>query len=362
MSKPIGAWRRILLLIISSLSFPLMAQQEPLAVAVAEVRLWEMANQIEALGTLRASETADITANITETVSAIHFEDGQRISKGELLVSLTSLEQQAELNEARATLADAERQLERTRGLVERRVLPQQELENWTRDRDVARAQLQAVEARLADRQIRAPFDSVVGLRQISVGTLLTPGTLVARLHDDRHMNLDFSIPEIKLSQVAPGRTVTATSRAFPDTRFRGEVTALDNQVDSATRSVQVRATLPNPDGLLRPGMLMSVRLRGATREALVIPEEALLPLGSRQFVMLVNERDGQLLTERREVTIGTREPGIVEIEQGLEAGQRVVTHGNFRVQSGQPIRVIAEQEPGESVESVLSGDSDDAP
>ncbi|MEH6389173.1 MULTISPECIES: efflux RND transporter periplasmic adaptor subunit [Pseudomonas] len=359
MSKPIGAWKQLFLLIACSLSLPLLAQQEPLAVAVAEVRQWEMANQIEALGTLRASETADITADITETVSAIHFDDGQRVDKGELLVSLTNSEQQAQLNEARATLADAERQLERTRGLVERRVLPQQELENWTRDRDIARAQLQAVEARLADRQIRAPFDSVVGLRQISVGTLLTPGTLVARLHDDSQMKLDFSIPEIKLSQVAPGRTVIATTRAFPDASFRGEVTALDNEVDPATRSVEVRASLPNPEGVLRPGMLMSVRLRGATREALVIPEEALLPLGSRQFVMLVNEKDGQLITERREVVIGTREPGIVEVEEGLEAGQRVVTHGNFRVQSGQPIRIIAEQQPGESTESVLS---DDAP
>lgn len=359
MSKLIGAWKQLFLLLACSLSLPLLAEQEPLAVAVAEVRQWEMANQIEALGTLRASETADITADITETVSAIHFEDGQRVAKGELLVSLTNSEQQAQLNEARATLADAERQLERTRGLVERRVLPQQELENWIRDRDIARAQVQAVEARLSDRQIRAPFDSVVGLRQISVGTLLTPGTLVARLHDDSQMKLDFSIPEIKLSQVAPGRKVTATTRAFPDAAFRGEVTALDNQVDPATRSVLVRANVPNPDGLLRPGMLMSVRLRGVTREALVIPEEALLPLGSRQFVMLVNEQDGQLLTERREVVIGTREPGIVEIEEGLELGQRVVTHGNFRVQSGQPIHIIAQQEPGESTESVLS---DDAP
>ncbi|WP_150306294.1 efflux RND transporter periplasmic adaptor subunit [Pseudomonas saliphila] len=358
MSKPIGAWKQFVLLMACSLSLPLLAEQEPLAVVVAEVRVWEMANQIEALGTLRASETADITANLTETVSAIHFEDGQRVDKGELLVSLTNSEQQAELSVARATLADAERQLERTRGLVERRVLPQQELENWIRDRDIARAQVQAVEARLADRQIRAPFDSVVGLREISVGTLLTPGTLVARLHDDSQMKLDFSIPEVKLSQVAPGRMVTATTRAFPDATFRGEVTALDNQVDPATRSVLVRANVPNPDGLLRPGMLMSVRLRGATREALVIPEEALLPLGSKQFVMLVNEQDGQLLTERREVVIGTREPGIVEIEQGLEAGQRVVTHGNFRVQSGQPIRIIAHQEPGESTESVLSEDA----
>lgn len=359
MSKPIGAWKQLLLLVACSMSFPLLAQQEPLAVVVAEVRQWEMANQIEALGTLRASETAEITANITETVSAIHFDDGQRVEQGELLVSLTNSEQVAELGEARATLADAEHQLERTRQLVERRVLPQQELDNWLRDRDIAKARLQAVEARLADRLIRAPFDSVVGLRQISVGTLLTPGTLVARLHDDSQMKLDFSVPEIRLSQIAPGQRVTATSQAFPDARFSGEVTALDNEVDSATRSFGVRATLPNPDGLLRPGMLMSVRLRGATREALVIPEESLLPLGSRQFVMLVNEQDGELVTERREVIIGAREPGIVEIKEGLEAGQRVVTHGNFRVQSGQPIRIFAKQEPGESTESVLS---DDAP
>jgi membrane fusion protein, multidrug efflux system len=224
---------------------------------------------------------------------------------------------------------------------------------------DISRARLRAVEARLADRLIRAPFDSVVGLRQVSVGTLLTPGTAVATLHDDRQMKLDFSIPELKLGQVTPGQQVTATTRAFPGQVFEGEVAVLDNQVDPVTRSVRVRALLPNPDGLLRPGMLMSTRVASDPRKASVIPEEALLPQGSQQFVMLVDEGSDAPQVSRQAIRIGERLAGAVEVLEGLEPGQLVVTHGNFRVQPGQPVRIKAEQMPGQSVDELLSTDAE---
>jgi membrane fusion protein, multidrug efflux system len=338
---------------------PLAQAQQPLDIIVARVQAQEIANQIEALGTLYANETAVLAANITETITEINFEDGQRVRQGHVLVSLANREQLAQLEEAKAALADAERQLDRSQQLARSNALAQQDLDARRREVDISRARLRAVEARLADRLIRAPFDSVVGLRQVSVGTLLTPGTAVATLHDDRQMKLDFSIPELKLGQVTPGQQVTATTRAFPGQVFEGEVAVLDNQVDPVTRSVRVRALLPNPDGLLRPGMLMSTRVASDPRKASVIPEEALLPQGSQQFVMLVDEGSDAPQVSRQAIRIGERLAGAVEVLEGLEPGQLVVTHGNFRVQPGQPVRIKAEQMPGQSVDELLSTDAE---
>ncbi|UAW99541.1 efflux RND transporter periplasmic adaptor subunit [Halopseudomonas nanhaiensis] len=356
MSYLIGSCRRIALaLLAGACASVALAQQGPLPVVVAIAQQATVAERIDALGTLQANETAVLSANLTETVSAIHFTDGQRVEEGDLLVSLTSREQKAQLAEAQASVDDSRRQLERARELVDSRFVSAQEVDNLEREYDIANARLRAVESRLADRLIRAPFDSVVGLREISVGTLLSPGTAVATLHDDSSMKLDFSVPEVQLAKIAPGQSVVARSRAYPDNEFEGEVSVVDNQVDPVTRSIRVRAIVPNPDRLLRPGMLMAAQVDASQRQALVIPEEALLPQGSQQFVMLVVDADEGLVAEKRQVRIGQRQPGQVEIVEGLEGGERVITHGNFRVQSGQAVRIEAEHRIGESAEAVLS-------
>lgn len=330
-------------------------QQPPLPVIAVKAETRQIANPIEALGTLNANETAVVSANITATISRIRFEDGQRVKEGDVLVELTNREQLAQLREAEVSLADAERQLARARQLVESRVLSRQELDDRTRTVDIARAQLQAVQARLADRLIRAPFDSVVGLRQVSVGTLVTPGMPVATLHDDSVMKLDFSVPETLMAQIAPGQQLAATSRAYGDEPFRGEVASLDNEVDPVTRSIRVRALIDNANSRLKPGMLMTVDLRSELREAVIIPEEALLPLGRNQFVMIVEAQDDGFVARRQQVQTGLRQPGLVEITEGLDSGERVVTHGNFRLQPGQAISIKAELDPGESPGAVIS-------
>lgn len=324
---------------------PALAQQNALLVSAEPVREIRIASRIEALGTLHANETAVLAANLTETISEINFSDGQRVKAGDILVALTNREQLAQLDEARTGVADAEQQLERTRQLIASKYVSRQELDDRTREYRIAQARLRAVEARLADRLIRAPFDSVVGLRQVSVGTLLTPGTPVATLHDDSVMKLDFTVPELKLAQIQPGQRVIATSRAFPEEIFEGRVSVLDNEIDPITRAIRVRALLPNPEGLLRPGMLMSVMVEGEQRQALVIPEGALLPLGKQQFVMVVTERDGQTVAGRIEVVIGERTAGMVEVVEGLSGDQQVITHGNFRVSPGQLIEVRAPED-----------------
>lgn len=327
------------------LALPAQAQQVALQVSAEPVREVRLASRIEALGTLYANETAVLAANLTETISQINFSDGQRVKAGDILVSLTNREQLAQLDEARTGATDAERQLERARQLIASQHLSRQELDDRTREYRIAQARLRAVEARLADRLIRAPFDSVVGLRQVSVGTLLTPGMPVATLHDDSVMKLDFTVPELKLAQIRPGQRIVATSRAFPEDMFEGEISVLDNEVDPVTRAIRARALLPNPDGVLRPGMLMSVMVEGEQRQALVIPEAALLPLGKQQFVMVVTERDGETVAGRLEVVIGERSAGMVEVQEGLSSGQQVITHGNFRVSPGQKIQVKTHEE-----------------
>lgn len=335
----------------------LSAQQAPLQVIVSRVESHVLTDDIEALGTLYANETAIVTSNISEVISAVRFDDGQRLSAGDVLVELTNREQLAQLEEARVMRADAQRQLQRARQLSESQVLARQELDSREREFNLADARLKAVEARLADRIIRAPFDSVVGLRQVSVGSLLTPGMPVATLHDDAVMKLDFRLPETLIAQVVPGQQLIATTRAYPDKRFKGEVAHLDNEVDRVTRSVRVRALIDNPQRQLKPGMLMSLLLQSRERVALVIPEEALMPMGSSQFVMLAEEDGSVIRVERREVVIGKRQPGQVEVLEGLKEGQRVITHGNFRIQPGEEVRIKAELAVGESPKTILTSD-----
>lgn len=327
------------------LALPVLAEEGTFQVTAEPVREIRVASRIEALGTLYANETAVLAANLTETISRIDFTDGQRVKAGDILVALTNREQLAQLDEARTSVADAERQLERARQLIAANHVSRQELDDRTREYNIAQARLRAVEARLADRLIRAPFDSVVGLRQVSVGTLLTPGMPVATLHDDSVMKLDFTVPELRLADLQPGQRVIASSRAFVDELFEGEIAVLDNEVDPVTRSIRVRALIPNANGLLRPGMLMRVLVEGEQRQALVIPEGALLPLGKQQFVMVVTERDGETVAGRLEVQIGERSAGMVEVLEGLSKDQQVITHGNFRVSPGQPIELKVAEE-----------------
>jgi len=343
-----------LILSLGLLLLPVQAQ-ERLGVIVSTLESRALDTRVEAIGTLQANETAVVTSIISDVISRIHFTDGQRVAAGDLLVELNSREQQAQLEEARIASSDAERQLQRARQLVENRFVSDQELDDRQREAEIARARLRAAEARLADRQIRAPFDSVVGLREVSVGTLLTPGMAITRLHDDSRMKLDFSVPEALLHAMQPGLQIAAGTAAWPGEQFAGEISVVDTRVEQQTRSVRVRAMLDNADGRLRPGMLMSVRIATQPREALMLPEEALLPIGRRQFVMRLQAAETGLVVERVEVHTGMRLPGEVEILGGLQAGDQVVTHGAFRLRPGQPVSILQELKAGDSPADALS-------
>lgn len=310
-------------------------------VVVAESRIQPLSERVEALGTLQANESVAITSQVTETISAVHFDDGQRVRAGDPLVEMTSAEEHALLEEASVRAREAERQYDRVKSLVAQRSASESLLDERQRDLDTARALLAAIESRVADRFIKAPFGGVLGLRNVSQGALVTPGDLITTLDDDSLMKLDFSVPSVYLASLQPGLGIEATSSAFGARVFKGVVRGIDSRVDPVTRSVRVRAILPNPDFTLKPGLLMRVVLLLDPREALTVPEAAILHRGQEHFVMRVSEGDAGLRAERIQIRVGTRIPGWVEVRDGLMPGDRIITEGQEQIRPKQPIRLV---------------------
>jgi membrane fusion protein, multidrug efflux system len=201
-------------------------------------------------------------------------------------------------------------------------------------------ASVNAEQSRLDQTVIRAPFAGRIGLRQVSVGAVLDTDTVITTLDDTSTIKLDFDVPEVFLANLAPGLEVSARSAAWPDTQFAGQVRTIDTRVDPVSRTIKVRAVLPNADDHLRPGMFLTVSLLKEDIQSLVIPEEAIVPERSKQFVFVVGPDE---IAELREVQTGRRRPGEVEIVQGLTQGERVITEGTLKARPGQAVRVIAQ-------------------
>ncbi len=358
--RPTNSVVVIILLTFLPLATPTSARQ-PTPVIISEAKLDMFNDRVEALGTLRANESVEITATITDTVTKIHFEDGQRVAEGDILVEMTNTEEHAVLEEEMSTLAEAEKQLNRIEPLVRQGAATQTLLDERRRDFETARARLRQIESRLQDRLILAPFSGVVGLRNISVGALVEPGDLITTLDDDTVMKLDFSVPAIHLDTLKTGLTIETTAPAFGKRVFTGKISSINSRIDEVTRSVVARAILPNEEGLLRPGMLMSVTLLKNPRQVVVIPEEALLPQGSTNYVLLVDRSSDPVTTEKREVRIGKRRPGEVEIREGLSVGDFVVVHGGLRTIPGNPVKVVAVDSGDETLEQMLKRQPRDA-
>jgi membrane fusion protein (multidrug efflux system) len=322
------------------LSLPLAAQPTaaPPGVVVAEARILPFPLSAEALGNTRANEAVDIRPEITAAVIAIEFEEGQRVEKGDVLVRLENSEPLADLAAAKAALVDSESQYRRSNELFKTRVVSQSELEQLEARRDADAAAVNAAEARLRQTVIRAPFAGELGLRRISAGSIVNPSTVITTLDDTSLMKLDFDVPEVFISRLQKGLTISARSAAWPEREFNGRVTTIDTRVDPVSRTVKVRAVLPNDERMLRPGMFLTVTLLKADIEALVVPEQAIVPERSKQFILVVDP-DG--MVDQREVKTGRRRPGEVEIISGVEAGERVITEGTQKARPGSAVTVL---------------------
>ncbi len=312
----------------------------PASVFAEPVREREFASRIEALGTLQPNERVDLTLNAADRVTAIFFDDGQRVDEGKTLLSLAQREQVALVEAAEADVEEARRQLERLERLAAQNAVSASELDQAQRDFEAASAQLRAVQSRQRDRVLVAPFDGILGFRSVSVGSYVRPGDVVATLIDDSVMNLDFSVPSTFLTALKPGLEIDATTQDLPGKVFKGTVATIDNAIDPVTRAVRVRAELPNETRELKSGMFMSVTLKANPRLALSVPEEALESVGPRTYVWTVAEEAGDPVARRVEVATGIRQDGLVEITSGLKAGQQVITEGIIRVREGAPLKI----------------------
>jgi membrane fusion protein (multidrug efflux system) len=312
------------------------ASQMPVAVVAAPVHIEQLAFEIEALGTALARESVDVTAKVANQVTAVRFEEGQQVRRGDVLVELDGAQARADLAVAEAGLAESRSQYQRSRELYTTKVLSDAQIEQIEATFKANEARVAAARARLADTVVRAPFAGRVGLRRVSVGSLINPGTVITTLDDTSSIKLDFTIPETFVSEVRPGLRISAQSVSYPDAPFEGEVSSVDTRVDPATRSVTVRALLPNPAGLLKPGMFLTVRLSRGEVAALMVPEEALVPEQGNLFVFVV--ADGR--AQKRAVRIGQRRVGDVQVLEGLADGELVVTEGTQKLRDGSAVSV----------------------
>src|SRR5262245_4376182 len=311
--------------------------QAPL-VTVGKVRRDSIFDVVEALGTAQANESVTLTAKVTDTVRRVNFEDGDYVDAGTVLIELTNQEEEALLAEARANLEDAENQLRRLTDLSGRGLTSASELDVARSRAGASQARLNSIVARLKDRLIQAPFSGVLGFRQVSPGTLLSPNTAITSIDDISIIKLDFTVPETFIGSMTPGAKIVAKSVSFPDRQFEGTVRTVGSRVDPVTRAITVRAHIDNKDKTLRPGMLLTVEVVTAERAALVVPEGSVFQVQNRAYVYRV---DGDTV-HQQQIEVGGRRFGVVEVLGGLEEGQLIVVEGIIKLREGARVRYEA--------------------
>ena len=303
----------------------------PVTVVTAAAKREPMGIAIEAVGTTRANESVQVTSKASNTVIAIRFKEGEDVERGAVLVQMDDAGAQADLAVAEASLVRSRSQYDRSKDLASRQALSASDLEQVEATLKADTARVVAAQVRVADTVIRASFSGRTGFRQVSVGSLVNPGTVITTLDDIHVIKLDFTVAETYLFVLRRGLPITAAATGLPDRKFEGEVTNIESRVDPVTRSIVVRAELPNPDGVLRQGMFMTVSLQGDVVPTLLVPEEAIVPERGRTYVFVVANG----VVQRREVHTGKRRPGDVEIVDGLAENERVVIEGTQNVRDG---------------------------
>ncbi len=319
----------------------------PAAVEVVEVQTQAIVDALQTNGNLKSRQGVMLRPEVSGRVAQLNFTDGAGVRKGQTLIQLDDALQQAQLKQAQAEMAIADANHKRNLDLFTKGFVSQRGVDESAANLQVAQAKLGLAQAQVLRMKIVAPFDGVVGIRAVNLGDYVKDGADLVNIEDVSQILLDFSLPERIQAKVKKGLMVKVSVDALPGKTFEGEVEALNPLMDSNGRSLQVRARLDNKAALLRPGMFARISLIFGERDkSLVVPEEAIVPLQGKQFVLQVvddaNSPSGKI-SQRREVKLGARQLGKVEILEGLSAGMQVVTAGQQRLQKdGSPVRVIA--------------------
>jgi len=327
----------------SSSAFGQSGSRGDAAVAVetasAEARALE--STVKAIGTLTAEAAATLRAEVPGQILAVHFREGQPLAEGAELYSIEATILQAEVNEARANVNRSEAALKRAEEMQTKQLISGTDYDAARANYDVDVARLRSSKARLEKTEIRAPFDGFVGLRRINVGDYATVGQELVELNP---LRVDFSVPEILLPKIKSGLALEVTVDAYPDEVFAGSVIAVAPRSDVQGHSLEVRASLPNDELKLRPGLFVRISISlGMKPDAIVIPEQAIWPIGQNKTVFVVVDGKAQ----QRVVKLGERQPGFVEITDGISAGEVIVTAGQMKLHDGAKVRSVADASSG---------------
>lgn len=312
-------------------------QKKNRSVVVLKAYSISLAERVEALGTAQASESITITARVAGRLEDINFSDGQMVKKGHMIARMDQDEQLAQLVTAEVQLAEHQREIKRLRQLLARKAVATRTLDERKTLAAITASSIKEIKARLNELTLTAPFAGRLGIRRVSPGAMIQPGTVITTLDAADIIHLDFTIASTQLTGLTTGTPIEASSDVLPAEKFSGTITSMDSRIDPLTRSMLMRAEIDNREAKLIPGMLMRVVLHSEKRQSLVVPEESITQQQDKHFLTLV-AADGR--AEIRPVETGLRERGLVEIRHGLAAGERVVVRGMGFVKAGQMLNI----------------------
>ncbi len=333
--------------------------QPPTPVAATEAVRVSWVPAVSSVGSLRAINGVEIANEVPGVVEKILFESGQWVEQGQALVELDAATDEAALTTLRADAQLANSEFERVADLIQKRAVSQAQFDAAKANMEAATARVNQQEAQLAKKTLRAPFDGVLGLRLVDLGQYLPVGSAAVEINMLDPIYVEYTVAEKELGRMAVGDQVELFVAATPEMQFSGTVSAINTSVNPETRTVNVRATVANPDKLLKPGMFASVRtLRREARELVAIPRTAISfnTYGNFVFALVEDDKSG-LITERRSVITGETNNGMVEIVEGLQPGEAVVETGLLRLRAGQPVQIQTEEERQEAIQGGDNGD-----
>ena len=321
------------------------AVSRPVSVEVARVEVMRLVDDAVTVGSLRSRQSVVVRPEVSGRVVQLNFRDGERVRKGQLLVQFDDQLPLAQVKQSQAELSIARANHKRNQELLAQNFISQRTVDESAANLDVALAKLSLSEATAARLKILAPFDGMTGIRTVNAGDYLKDGSDIVNIEDIDAVFVDFRLPERYQTLVKKGQKAIVDLDALPGQKFDALIHAIDPLIDANGRSISVRGCLDNRALQLRPGMFARVTVQFGVREkALVVPEEAIVPQGTRQFVIKLDDggENGVKLSRRVEVRVGIRRPGRVEILEGLKAGEVVVTAGQQRLQrDGTPVQAI---------------------
>ena len=317
----------------------------PSSVEVTEALIVNWQPRVSAVGTLTAREGIEVSNEVEGVIETIHIKSGQPVKKGDLLISLNDDVEQADLVSFEAQRELAQSLYKRTKDMWKKKTISETDYDNARSNLLVARANVTQTKARIAKKSIRAPFDGMLGIRHVSTGQYLPPGTMLISLQDYAQLYIDFAVPEKHLPDVREGLEVQLRASAYTDRQFTAKVEAVDSKVDEATRNISVRAVLDNEDGLLRPGMYADIDLLlDQPSQSVVVPATSIIfsSFGNALFIVEEDE-SGQTVARRVQIETGEQRGDLVAVTSGLSGGELVVQAGANKLMNNAPVSINKE-------------------